>query len=235
MHTPRLASWAAVAILLLVGVARETGAATITFTAIVSDRGRDDVPWDGIGAIVYNNPSVVQITTPPLGVQPAFEERTAVEFPLGTIPPGSSIDSVTLRLSPFGDILSISLGAGEVSEIHGYAGDGLIQVADLMDATLVATIVGPAPSGPLLVPLAVGWFQSLIDADSAFAGLMFKGVPGPIAVVYTFDSAFSAVPLDDRPTLSVEYHEGVIPEPGTFVLIASGLVALVRWRRRACD
>ena len=56
-----------------------------------------------------------------------------------------------------------------------------------------------------------------------------------MAVIYTFDSASSFVPLDDRPTLSVEYHEGVIPEPGTFVLMASGLVALVRRRRRACD
>ena len=198
MHIPRLASWAAVALLLLVGVARETGAATITLTATVSDRGIDQVPWDGIGgAHVFNNPPVVQITTPPLGVQPASEERTAVEFPLGTIPAGSSIDSVTLRLSPFGDSLGIGLGAGQVSEIHGYAGDGLIQIADLMDATLVATIVGPAPSGPLLVPLGVGWFQSLIDADSAFAGLMFKGVPGPMAVIYTFDSASSGVALDE--------------------------------------
>ena len=232
MHTPRLARWAAVAILLLVGIAREAGAATITLTAIVSDRGKDDVPWDGVGAIVFNNPPVVQITTPPLGVQPASEERTAVEFPLDAIPPGSSIDSVTLRLSPFGDALNIGLGAGEVSAIHGYAGDGLIQVADLMDATLVGSIVGPTPNGLLMVPLALGWFQSLIDAESAFAGLMFKGVPGPIAVIYTFDPAYSAVPVAERPTLSVEYHEGVIPEPGTVVLIASGLAALGRLRRR---
>jgi hypothetical protein len=231
MHTPKLAAWAAIAVVLLLGAARSAGATTINITATVSDRGLDVFPWDGMGANVFGNPSVVQITTPPANMQFASEERTAVEFPLGAIPVGSTIDSLILRLSPVGQNLTLGLGAGEVSEVHGYAGDGQIQVADLMDSTAVATIVGPTPNGAVMVFLLVNWLQNLVDADAAFAGLMFKGVPGPVPVVYNFDSAFSGIPIAERPTLIVDYHEGsAIPEPGTLVLIGTGL-ALLRRRR----
>ena len=100
MHNLRLGSWTVLAVLLLAFVARDAGATSITITATVSDRGIDAFPWDGMGASLFNSPSVVQITTPPLGSMFSSEERTAVEFPLGTIPTGSTIDSVLLRLSP---------------------------------------------------------------------------------------------------------------------------------------
>jgi len=233
MHTPKLATWAALAVVLLACATRDAAATTINITATVSDRGLDVFPWDGMGANVFGNPSVVQITTPPAGTQSASEERTAVEFPLGIIPGGSTIDSVMLRLSPALQGLNLGLSAGEVSEVHGYAGDGQIQVADLSDSMAVASIVGPTPNGTVTLLLSVNWFQSLIAADSAFAGLMFKGVPGPLAVVYNFDSAFAGVPIAERPTLIVDYQEGgVIPEPGTLALIATGLALLRRRGRR---
>ena len=233
MHASKLATWAALAVVLLPAATRDAGATTVTITATVSDRGLDVFPWDGIGANVFGNPSVVQITTPAAGTMFASEERTAVEFPLGIIPSGSTIDSVMLRLTPAGLNLNLGVSAGEVSEVHGYAGDGSIQAADLMDSIAVASIVGPTPNGTVTLLLSVGWFQSLVDADNAFAGLMFKGVPGPTAVVYNFESAFGAIPLAERPTLIVDYQEGsVIPEPGTAVLIATGLALLRRRGRR---
>ena len=217
-----IAGTAALVLLLTCGV-RDAGAATIVITAAVSDRGIDAFPWDGVLASVFGNPSVVQITTPPSGTMLGSEERTAVEFPLGAIPAGSIIDSVTLRLSPVGQGLNIGLGAGEASEVHGYAGDGAIQVADLMDSLLVGSIVGPTANGSVMVSLTPNWLQALVDASASFGGLMFKGVPGAILVDYNFDSAFGGVPVAERPTLIVEQHSTAIPELPTAVLLLTGV------------
>jgi len=233
MYTLKVTAVAA-AVLLLTSAVPNAGAATIMITASISDRGIDVFPWDGVGATVFGNPSVVQITTPALGTPQASEERTGVEFPLGAIPAGSIIDSVSLQLSPLGVATNIGLSAGEVGEVHGYAGDGVILVADLMDSLAVASIVGPTANGPLSVVLSTSWLQGLVDSSSPFAGLMFKGVPGPILVTYNFDSAFSGVPVAERPTLIVEHHQGdgapVIPEPSTVILFGTGL-ALAAFRR----
>jgi hypothetical protein len=224
----------AAALVLTVG-AWDAGAATILVTATVSDRGFDDFPWDGLSAGVFGNPGVIQITTPPVNTLIGTEERSAVEFPLATIPTGSVIDSVILQLTP--TFQNIGLGAGSVGAVHGYPGDGVIQVADLNDSTLVASLVGPTPDGPLMFALPASWLQSLVDAASPFAGLMFKGIPGPTAVTYDFQSAFSGVPVAERPTLAVEYHAGevpVVPEPGTIIMLGSGL-ALAAVRRRCSE
>ena len=211
-------------VLLLACDVRDADATSIPITATVSDRGLDIFPWDGLNASVFGI-SVVQITTPPVGSLQASEERTGVEFQLGTIPTGSIIDSVSLSLSPLGQGLNIGLGAGEASEVHGYAGDGVIQVEDLMDSIAVGSIVGPTANGTLMVALSTNWLQTLVDSGTPFAGLMFKGVPGAIAVTYNFDSAFGGVPLAERPTLIVEHHaNGVVPEPSTVILFTTGLV-----------
>jgi|SRR5688572_18659829 len=232
MQRLKVTTCAATTLLLLSSGVGDAGATTFEITATVSDRGIDVFPWDGVGASVFGNPSVVQITTPPIGTMQASEERTGVEFPLAAIPYGSIIDSVALRLYPQGQSTNLGLSAGEVSEIHGYAGDGVIQVADLMDSLAVGSIVGPTANGPVMVALSPSWLQGLVDSSSAFAGLMFKGVPGPIGVVYNFDAAFGGVPVAERPTLIVEHHEGapVVPEPSTLILFGTG-VALSVFRK----
>ena len=126
MNKTTVTTGAMALVLLLTYGVRDAGAATIEIAATVSDRGSDAFPWDGIGVNVFGSPSVVQITTPPIGTLVGSEERTAVEFPLAAIL-GSTIDSVSLRLSPVGQTMNIGLGAGEVSEVHGYSGDGAIQ------------------------------------------------------------------------------------------------------------
>ena len=233
MATRRLGTLTLAAALLLTVGACDAGATSIMITATVSDRGIDVFPWDGMSASVFGDPSVIQITTPPIGTIVGSEERSAVEFPR-TIPTGSVIDSVTLQLSPL--FQNIGLSAGEAGAVHGYAGDGMIQVADLNDSTFMASLVGPTPDGPLMVVLPANWFQSLVDADSPFAGLMFKGVPGSTVVTYNFQSAFSGVPVAERPTLTVEYHADeipAIPEPTTMILLGSALaLAAIRRRRR---
>jgi hypothetical protein len=231
MATKRLDTLTLAAALLLTVGACDAGATTIMITATVSDRGIDVFPWDGMSSSVFGNPSVIQITTPPIGTIMGSEERSAVEF-LRTIPTGSVIDSVTLQLSPTSQ--NIGLTGEETGAVHGYAGDGVIDEVDLNDSTFL-TSLGPTPDGPLIVVLPAIWFQSLVDADSPFAGLMFKGVPDDsTAVTYNFQSAFSGVPVAERPTLTVEYHADetpAIPEPSTMILLGSGL-ALAAIRRR---
>jgi hypothetical protein len=219
--------------LLFAGGANESHAALITLTAAVSDRGIDTGPRDGVFDGVFGNPSVTQITTPPLG-NPGSEERTAIEFDLSSLFPADSIvDSVTLLLSPQGGSTNLGLGAGEVAEVHGYTGDGAIQVADMMVANLVATF-GPTPDGQVAVSLSTSWFQALLDTAGPYAGLMFKGVDGATAVLFNFAGTFSGIPVASRPTLNVEYHSAEappIPEPGTLGLVAIG-AGLMTFRRR---
>ena len=234
MHHSKVTASVATIVLLLTFGALDARAATIMITATVSDRGSDAFPWDGTGATVFGNPSVVQITTPPIGTLVGSEERTGVEFPLAAIPDGSIIDLVTLRISPVGQGLNIGLGAGEASEIHGYAGEGAIQVADLIDSILVGSIVGPTANGEVMVVLSPNWLQTLVDSATPFAGLMFKGVPGAILVAYNFDAAFGGVPVAERPTLIVEHHgSSPIPEPSTVILFVTGCALAVFQRTRA--
>lgn len=234
MHALKVIAMAAATVLLLTSGVRNAGATTITITASVSDRGLDIFPWDGMNANVFGNPSVIAVNTPPIGTPQASEERSGVEFPLAAIPAGSIINSVTLRLDPQGPVsTNIGLGAGEASEIHGYAGDGVIQVADLNDSLLVGSITGPVANGQVLVVLSSSWLQGLVDASNPYAGLMFKGVPGPIQVLYSFDSAFSGVPVAERPTLIIETSDSapVIPEPSTMILFGTGVAATALRRR----
>jgi hypothetical protein len=219
----------ALSLVLLIAVGgADAGAATITVTATVSDRGFDSGPGgvpDGIYDGVYGNPSVTLVDEHPIGSTLVHNERTAVEFPLAAIPAGSVIDSVTLRLS---DVFNGAAG-GQV-EVHGYLGDGSIQVADLMVSNLVGSFVLPVPD-PVMVALSTGWLQTLVDASDPFAGLMFKGTPSATHVVFSFAGTYSGIPVGLRPTLIVETQQPVIPEPGTITLLATG-VALTAYRRR---
>ncbi len=218
-------------------VAIDAHAALITLTGVVSDRGIDGFPRDGVFDGVFGNPSVTQITTPPLG-DPGSEERTAVEFAIAGFTPGTTvIDSVMLLLSPQGGGTNLGLGPGESGEVHGYAGDGAIQTTDMDVSNLIGTI-GPTADGQVAVALSAAWFQGLVDASDAYAGLMFKGADGPAAVLFNFAGTFGGIPLADRPTLVVDYHDAgtppPIPEPGTLGLVAvGGALMAIRRRRRA--
>jgi hypothetical protein len=210
-------------------------ATTISLIAVISDRAVDSSPRNGVFDSVFNNASVTQVTTPPIG-DLSSEERTAVEFALAAIPIGSVIDAVTLQLSPQGLNLNLGLSAGEVGEIHGYTGDGAIQVADLMVFNLVGSIVGPTANGPILVPLLTAWLQAEVNAASPYAGLMFKGADGPIPVLFNFAGASNLIPEAQRPTLHVDYHAAddiTVPEPGTCALLVVGLAAATLKRHRS--
>jgi hypothetical protein len=211
--------------------ASPANATSIVITAGFSDRGIDNFPRDGVFDGVFGNPSVVQVFAPPIG-NPASEERTAVEFDLSAIATGSVITSVMLRISPQTGT-NIGIDATEAGEVHGYAGNGAISVADLMVSNQVGALNGPSSPGQVTISLNLIWFQGLVDASSPFAGLMFKAVDGPTFVSYNFAGTFSGIPVANRPTLLIETEDStVVPEPATLGLIGAGLVAVASRRRR---
>jgi hypothetical protein len=219
----------------VLAVPRQGDASTISITAAVSDRGSDLFPRDGSFDQLFADSSVMQVTTPPSG-DPGSEERVAIEFALAGIPIGSIIDAVTLRLTPQGNNANLGLSASESAEVHGYAGNGTIELADLMMINLVGMLAGAPPDGPVSTSLLATWLQGLVDGSSPFAGMMFKGVDGPAPVTMGFAGTFNGIPVASRPTLTVDYHAsdemGPVPEPATMILVASGMVATLGARRR---
>lgn len=218
-------------LVLALGAADGASAATITLTALVSDRGIDLFPRDGTFDSVFGDPSVVQILTPPLG-DLGSEERTAIEFSLAALLPGITINSASLQLSPQGAAANLGLSAGEAGEVHGYAGNGAIAVGDLGVANLVGSVAGPTPDGPVAIPIAPVFLQSLLDASSPWAGFMFKGTDGLLAVTYSFSGTFSGIPEGQRPQLTIDYTApAVVPEPASMLLVSTGLAGLLLRRR----
>jgi hypothetical protein len=154
-----------------------------------------------------------------LGPMPGtgFEERFAMEYSLAGLPEGAVITSSTLTLH-----LPVLPGAlGQTSEIHGYAGDGTVQGADLSVDNFLTSFT------PNALTLDIGidpeFLQNLLLSGEAFAGLALRNVTmgGGVFTVWTVDG-----PAATDPTLEIVYE--VVPEPGTLLLAGTALAACGR-------
>ncbi len=216
------------ALVLAAGAPPRAVADMIVLIPTDANRGIDNFPRDGIFDALLGNPGSLTVSLPPPGM--GSEERAALEFSLLGIPAGSTITSVTLSLT-----IGFLSAFPPASEIHGYAGNGVVELPDLMVMNLW-TNFNPGPSGMTqLIALPTDYLQTLVDASASHAGLSLRNTQQDMSTVFSF---FSNLNLPNRPTLTVEF-EGAIPEPSSLTLLACGAVVLagsvVRRRRALAD
>jgi hypothetical protein len=202
------------------------GAASLTITATTSDRGIDVFQRDGVIDSLFGIDNALTVSAPPTDLLPesgGVEERAGTEFALIFLPSDITITSATLDLT-----LVSSLPAGDGAIVHGYTGNGAIEVADLNNVVnMVGGFAGPL-AGTFAVDIDPAFLQSLVNSSSAFAGFAVWGAPGVgNSIAFTLFGTSASIPLSERPTLQIEYETASeVPEPTSILLVASGAVML---------
>jgi len=137
----------------------------IALNFIAAATGEDAGPQDGVfdGFAPFNLGSVNNNGWTSL--------RTAFEFDLSGVPTGSTITSAQL-------IMDLSnWGGARTIQVHGYAGDGTVQLADFARDALLAT-AGVNPTGTQRLTLDVtSYVGGLAASGQTFAGFNVREEP----------------------------------------------------------
>ncbi len=159
------------------------------------------------------------------------EIRGALEIPLTSVPRVAVIETATLFLKTSGRGQGPSV-TGSVS-LHGYAGNGVADLADFSADNLLTT--WPAEFPLELPPLSTDvtdFVHSLRDAHVSHAGFTLRATPGIFYGVASTEFGYEPY----TPRLEITYSP--IPEPGSgmLILLCAVMAATrrVRWRTRRC-
>lgn len=207
----------AVAVLLL--LCPGASAATIQLRDISEATGNDsdnDGTWDTL------LPGPASVLLAYNGAGPGsfdYNQRAAVEFDLGAVPAGATINNATLLMA-FGGYGGAPL---QTLQFNGFAGTGTVRLQDFQTQNQVGPLYnasGP-DNGAIYYRVPVSAFvQSLSDSGSRYAGFMAENV---ILNQTILGGSLSANP----PLLQLSYTP--FPEPSALPLFA--LLGLLRRRR----
>jgi hypothetical protein len=150
-----------------------------------------------------------------------FETRSALEYSLSSIPPGSFIQSAVFTIRP-ASFFNTLMGVDGV-KFYGYAGDGMITESDAHNtANLIATS-GPAKlPGPVVIPIDVTSFiRDSYQQGVLYPSLLLAAVRGDGEIGQRFGEEYLTVTF--------------VPEPGTAVLLACAFPISFRRLTRRTD
>lgn len=196
-------------------------------------RGNPPVQRDGIFETLGwdGDPSIEASIQQNFGWTTTSEGRFAIEFDIRGIPEQAVISAAVLRLVEVVD------GWGQPTHIqmHGYAGDGVIDGNDMVQTNLLYEDISDGLLGA--VELDVATFVGALRTQGAeFVGFSFREVEGfqmNYYQVWSRSAAPSASwPHAEPPSLAVSF--AVVPELSTYAMALAGLACggFSMWRRR---
>ncbi len=151
-----------------------------------------------------------------------LQRRGLMEFPLDAIPAGSTIISASFSAN----VWTFTHPPDPVLLLHGYAGDGIL---DLADATRPTNQIGASDPvtalGPIELSISPTYIESLLGASTHLGVWTMVEEAGQCAIDATDAHDLFGAPA---PTLTIEF----VPEPTTVALMLLGATCVFSRQRR---
>jgi len=169
---------------LLPGLAERVDADVINLNFVSFATGVDAGPQDGI----FDSFTILNLGSVNNNGYTSF--RTAFEFSLVDLPSGSRINSANLSV-----VLSNFEGTRSI-EVHGYAGDGNVQLGDFALNRLVDTTSADASGTQTYIFDVTSFVANLVRNGDTFAGFNIREEPANVSNFGVMFIAFCGLSID---------------------------------------